>query len=170
MKQGILILGYGNPDRQDDGVAWHVLKDIILQLGLPAPKSPDDLIPSYKDRVHFQFMLQLVPEAAELISQFDSVCFVDAHTGEIKVPVSAVRIDPKFQSSPFTHHLTPFTCLELANSIYHKSPRGYLVSVRGFSFQFEQKLTDQTGKYAKTAAGIILKWIRTGKFEERKST
>ena len=29
-----LFIGYGNPDRQDDGVAWHVLTGIANQLGL----------------------------------------------------------------------------------------------------------------------------------------
>lgn len=166
MKNTILILGYGNLDREDDGVAWHVLRGVVQALGLPVPKSPDDPLPAYQGRVQFQFMLQLAPEVAELIAQYDSVCFVDAHTGEINVPVRAIRIQPKFQASPFTHHLTPFTCLELTNSIYQKSPQGYLVSIRGFSFQFEEEPTEQTRQYAKIAIDLLVKWIRSGVFEE----
>ena len=28
-----LLLGYGNPDREDDGVAWHVLSRVFRALG-----------------------------------------------------------------------------------------------------------------------------------------
>ena len=32
----VLILGYGNLDREDDGVAWHVLQGVAETLGRPA--------------------------------------------------------------------------------------------------------------------------------------
>jgi hypothetical protein len=37
-----LILGYGNPDREDDGVAWHILKGIANQFGLTYPETMED--------------------------------------------------------------------------------------------------------------------------------
>jgi hydrogenase maturation protease len=166
MTNKILFLGYGNPDREDDGVAWHVLKGVASGLGLPLPLSPDYPFETYDDRIDLIFMLQLVPEISELISRYDSVCFIDAHTGEIDAGVRAIRIDPKFQNSPFTHHLTPQSCLELANSIYKSRPEGYLVSIRGYSFQFEEKLTSATSGYAQTAIKLILEWIKTGQFIE----
>jgi hydrogenase maturation protease len=166
MTEKILFLGYGNPDRGDDGVAWHVLKGIVEGLDLTAPLTPEDPFPEFDQRIHFLFMLQLVPEVSEIIANYDKVCFIDAHTGEIKVPVRAIRINPKFQHSPFTHHLTPQTCLELTNSIYHQRPIGYLVSIKGFSFQFEEKLTHSTNEYAQTAINLLLKWVRTGEFQE----
>ena len=166
MEKKILLLGYGNPNREDDGVSWYVLKGVAEGLSLPPPATPDDPIISFENRVDFQFMLQLVPEISETIADHDCVCFVDAHTGEITEPVRAIRINPKFQKSPFTHHLTPYTCLELADSIYHKKPEGFLVSIRGFSFQFEEKLTDSTLEYSKIAVALILDWLKTGEFKE----
>jgi len=166
MKKKILLLGYGNPDREDDGVAWHVLKGVAKGLSLPLPATPDDPILSFENRINLQFMLQLVPEISETIADHDCVCFVDAHTGEITEPVRAIRIDSKFQKSPFTHHLTPYTCLELVDSIYHKKTEGFLVSIRGFSFQFEEKLTDKTSHYSKIAVDLILDWLTTGVFKE----
>ena len=166
MTQKILLLGYGNPDREDDGVAWHVLKGVAGGLGITVPPSPDHPFETFDGRIELIFMLQLVPEISEEISRYDAVCFIDAHTGEIEAGVRAIRIDPKFQNSPFTHHLTPQSCLELANSIYKSRPEGYLVSIRGFSFQFVEELTPDTTRYAKSAINIILEWINTGHFTE----
>jgi hydrogenase maturation protease len=166
MKKKILLLGYGNPNREDDGVAWHVLKGIAEGLGLTVPGSPDDPFDKFEDRIELLFVLQLVPEISEIISQIDEVCFIDAHTGEINAGVRAIEIGPKFQNSPFTHHLTPQSCLELVNSIYHRTPRGFLVSIRGFSFQFEENLSAETDRLSKLAVDLILEWIRSGKFVE----
>ena len=166
MNDKILLLGYGNPDREDDGVAWHVLKSVAEGLGYPPPSTPDESFESTNDRIDLIFLLQLVPEISEIIASYDAVCFVDAHTGEINAGVRAVKIEPGFQKSPFTHHLTPQTCLELTNSIYGKRPAGYLVSIRGFGFQFEERLTPGTEKYARVASGLILDWLRTGEFAE----
>ena len=105
-------------------------------------------------------MLQLVPEISEVISRYDSVCFIDAHTGEINTGVRTIRIDPKFQNSPFTHHLTPQSCLELAKSIYESRSEGFLISVRGYSFQFVEDLTPATKRLASLAVDLILEWIK----------
>ena len=32
----VLILGYGTPDGEDDGVAWHILQGVAESLGRPA--------------------------------------------------------------------------------------------------------------------------------------
>jgi hypothetical protein len=41
----LLLLGYGNPDREDDGVAWHILRAIADKQGMPAPDSYEDDFP-----------------------------------------------------------------------------------------------------------------------------
>ena len=53
MEKKILLLGYGNPDREDDGVAWHVLKGVAEGLSLPSPATPDDPIPSFENKIRF---------------------------------------------------------------------------------------------------------------------
>jgi len=37
-----LVIGFGNPDRQDDGVAWHVLHALAIRMNLPAPDSYEE--------------------------------------------------------------------------------------------------------------------------------
>ena len=42
-----LIIGYGNPDREDDGVAWHILRALTVKLGLFSPSSYEDEFPEF---------------------------------------------------------------------------------------------------------------------------
>jgi hypothetical protein len=100
-----LILGYGNFDRQDDGVAWHVLASVASRLGCAVPLLPEDEFPSNDGAPDFFFELQLTPELAETIALYDRVCFVDAHTGAVPQDVNVSAIVPGFQASPLTAQL-----------------------------------------------------------------
>lgn len=153
-----LLLGYGNPDRQDDGVAWHVLRDVAAQLGLNAPSSPDDEFTS-SDGLDFLFSLQLTPEMAEDLTAYERVCFVDAHTGNIPEPVRLIAVESEFQHSPFTHHLTPQSLLSMCESIYGHKPEAILLSVRGYAFGFERDLSPATRKLAAEALELLLRWL-----------
>ena len=153
-----LVIGYGNPDRQDDGVAWHVLHALAAQLCLPAPDSYEDEFPS-NDRLDFDFYLQLTPEMAEQIALYERVCFVDAHTGSIAAEVQLVPVESQFQNSPFTHHLTAQTLLSMCQLLYGKTPQAALLSVRGYRFEFERELSPETAALVPEAVERILAWI-----------
>jgi Ni,Fe-hydrogenase maturation factor len=174
----ILVLGYGNVDRQDDGVAWHIINHIAVQFGLPAPDPTGEGVPSLADpesltegvsdssigfpeklQIDLAFALQLSPEMAESLVHYDLVCFVDAHTGSIPQDVNFVALQGVYQASPFTHHLTPQTCLALAQALYGHSPKGYLLSVRGYEFGFSRELSDQTKQHALHASQQITAWL-----------
>ncbi|MFN8598629.1 MAG: hypothetical protein U0559_20890, partial [Anaerolineae bacterium] len=124
----ILIFGYGNFDRQDDGVAWHVLVEVAQRLGRDVPASPDEEFPNSTESPAFQFELQLMPELAETVAQYDRVCFVDAHTGAVPNDVNVEHLTSEFQSSPFTHHMTAATLLSFAETLYGARPEAILVS------------------------------------------
>lgn len=154
-----LIIGYGNPDRQDDGVAWHILHGIADSFGLSVdPDSVSDLVQVNKN-LDLMYLLQLVPELSERISQYEQVCFVDAHTGDIPEQIRTVEILPKLRRSPFTHHLTPEMLLEICQAIYKKHPKALLVSVRGHEFEFSDKLSVLTSKLVPDAVRQILQWL-----------
>ena len=153
-----LIIGYGNPDRQDDGVAWHVLLQVARELGIETPPTLEDPFPVLQDKPEFLFVLQLVPEMGEMVSKFERVCFVDAHTGDIKEEVRALEIAPEYQHSAFTHHMTPQTCLEIARTVYGANVEGLLVSVRGYHFEFDDKLSPETKRLIPVAVDKIVQW------------
>ena len=156
----ILLLGYGNPDRQDDGVAWHILRALAVKLGLPAPSSYEDEFP-INDRLDFAFTLQLTPEMSEDISAYERVCFVDAHTGHIPQPVRIIEVQSEFQRSPFTHHLTPQSLLAMCATIYSRQPKAALLSIRGYRFLFNRELSPETAALVEPAVELILGWLET---------
>ena len=156
-----LFIGYGNPDRQDDGVAWHVLTGIARQLGLETSPSWEDPLPSNPE-AEFAFNLQLTPEVAEDLTAYDRVCFVDAHTGKIPTNVQMVDVSPEYQTSPFTHHLTPEMLLSMCSSLYNKIPEAILISVRGYEFGFETELSPFTSSLITEAIERTVGWLKAG--------
>ena len=155
----ILIIGYGNPDREDDGVAWHILRRLALYLGRPAPDLENDGLDELGHSPDLVFVLQLMPELAETLADYDYVCFIDAHTGAYEEDIRFAPIEAEFQVSPFTHHLTPQTCLVLANTLYGHAPKGLVVSVRGYQFGFSHVLSPQTASLVEQAGAHLIAWL-----------
>jgi hydrogenase maturation protease len=156
----LLLIGYGNPDREDDGVAWHILRELTIKLGLNAPDSYEDEFPE-SDLIDFAFHLQLTPEMAEDITSYDRVCFVDAHTGKIPENVRLIPVESEFQHSPFTHHLTPQSLLSMCETIYGKKPAAALLSVLGHRFLFTRQLSEETAALVHRAVDLIWDWIQS---------
>jgi hydrogenase maturation protease len=154
----LLILGYGNPDREDDGVAWHILRALTIKLGLVPPESYEDEFPG-ADVIDLDFQLQLTPERAEDIASYPYVCFIDAHTGNIPETVRLISVESEFQNSPFTHHLTPQSLMSMCETIYGKKPDAALLSVLGHRFLFTRELSQETAELVPQAVGLIWDWI-----------
>ena len=154
----LLILGYGNPDREDDGVAWHILSALTSRMGLALPDSYEEEF-SQSPRIDFSFALQLTPEMAEDIHGYEYVCFVDAHTGNIPEPIRLIEVESEFQASPFTHHLTPQSLLSMCETIYGSKPEATLLSVRGHRFLFSRQLSEETARLIPQAVDLIWKWM-----------
>jgi hydrogenase maturation protease len=154
----LLLIGYGNPDREDDGVAWHILRALTIKLGLDAPASYEEEFPVFA-AIDFVFYLQLTPEMAEDISGYEYVCFVDAHTGNIPEPVRFIDVESEFQHSPFTHHLTPQSLLSMSETLYAKKPDAVLLSVLGHRFQFTRQLSAETAGLVPQAVDLIWGWM-----------
>ena len=156
----LLLIGYGNPDREDDGVAWHILRAITEKIGLPSPESYEDEFPD-DNRLDLVFHLQLTPEMAEDINQYAFVCFIDAHTGNIPEPVRLINVESEFQHSPFTHHLTPQSLMSMCETIYGKKPDAVLLSVLGHRFLFTRQLSEETAALVPQAVEMIWQWMNT---------
>jgi hydrogenase maturation protease len=158
MSNRTLLLGYGNPDREDDGVAWHILHALTAKMGLPTPSSYEDEFPQ-NALVDFAFYLQLTPEMAEEIAAYKYVCFVDAHTGNIPEPVRLIDVVSDFQRSPFTHHLTPQSLISICETLYKSKPDAALLSVRGYRFLFTRQLSEETLALVPHAVDLIWEWL-----------
>lgn len=159
MTADTLVIGYGNADRQDDGVGWHILRNLAERIGQEVPDDPGASIEVESDIADMLFILQIYPELAETISHYDRVCFVDAHTADIPEKISWFKLEPEYEKSPLTHHMSPKTVLSISALIYDKKPEAILVSVRGFKFQFERELSPQTAALSEEATERIWDWI-----------
>jgi hydrogenase maturation protease len=152
-----LIIGYGNVDRQDDGIAWHVLASLAGQLGRASEvESGFDFSGKNPE---LMFVLQLMPELAETVAQYERVCFVDAHTGSVPEEIHAERLIPEYQPSPFTHHLTAATLLAISHTLYGSDPQGLLLSVRGYEFGFDRSLSAATARLLPQAVTQLEQWL-----------
>jgi len=137
----ILIIGYGNQSRRDDGVGWFVIEQ-LAERDLP--------------NVTLETAHQLEVEAAETISRFDQVIFVDAAIPEAPEPVHRCEVTPNFQSHAVAHYLTPADVLSLCQTLYHRKPKAVLYSIRGKDFNFGTTLTPQVEEAAREVVKQIV--------------
>jgi hydrogenase maturation protease len=154
-----LIIGYGNPDRQDDGAAWYILNELASRFGCADIPSTDEGLEPSDCSPSFIFSLQLMPELAETIARYERACFVDAHTENIAEPIQFTPLNSAFQRSPLTHHMTPQTTLSIAETLYGRAPQAMLCSVRGYEFGFDSRLSAATQALADQAVQKILSWV-----------
>jgi hydrogenase maturation protease len=161
-----LLLGWGNPDRQDDGAAWHVLAEVARRSGLSVPEEIGENFyqPGQVGDLDFIYLLQLTPEMAEEVARYDRVAFIDAHTGRVENDLNIHELSAQFQTSPLTHHFTAESCLEMAAQLYGSRPEAWLISVRGYQFGFSHELSEGTNELVQQAADTLLSWIQTGSF------
>ena len=121
----ILVLGYGNPGRQDDGLGPAAVAQ-IENLGLPGVTASDGY--------------QLVIEDSVEIAAHDVVWFVDAaRTGAEPYEVHA--LSPALDIAFTSHLVKPEVLLAIAKQYYGKSPEAHLLGIRGYEFEFLEGLT-----------------------------
>lgn len=119
MRPEILILGWGNPGRGDDGLGPEFV-GAIEALGLPGVVVDSD------------YQLQ-VEDAAE-VARFRRVLFVDADRGGIE-PFWLDRLWPDARSLSFsTHSVSPAAVLALARDLFLAEPEAWIMGIRGYEF------------------------------------
>lgn len=151
-----LVIGYGNLDRGDDGVAYAIVNELRKALFRKALDEEETGLEDLGGKTDTVFLRQLVPELMETAVEYDQLVFVDAHVGERDGEIAWRQVAPEFVPSAFTHHLTPATFLALMRALYDRAPAGYLLSVRGYAFDFCRGLSEATGALVGPAVEKIL--------------
>jgi hydrogenase maturation protease len=152
----ILVLGYGNVNRQDDGIGLYVINEIAQRLGHQPINPQDEGLLCLGESLDLTFVPQLVPELAEILASYDEVYLVDAHTGTYEEPIHWETLSYVYTPSAFTHHMTPATLLAITAALYGRAPIGYLISVRGSHFGFGMGLSPEAQKLSQEAAEQIV--------------
>lgn len=154
-KKKSLLFGYGNPDRGDDGAAYHLLLSVAKKFDKKEIDLFSSEIISLSPEIDVFFNFQLLPEHAEMVSAYQRVVFIDAHTGEINEEISFHPIIAEYKHSPFTHHFPPASCLAVAESLTGRYPKAWLLSIRGYQFGFYRDLSAKTAHLLARAVEML---------------
>jgi hydrogenase maturation protease len=127
----VLVIGYGNPLREDDGIGWRVVEEVenyqwaIVNCQLSTVATH-----------------QLLPELAEEVSEAELVIFVDASVEGEPGAIAVQELMPVEQEmGAFTHHFDPAGLLGYARDLYGRFPRAYLVTVTAVSLGYGEGLS-----------------------------
>ncbi|MBN1159008.1 MAG: hydrogenase maturation protease [Bacteroidales bacterium] len=143
----ILIIGYGNPGRQDDGVGVLLVDDLHEW----AERSKLDFI--YTDSNY-----QLNLEDAATISDFNLVVFADASKEDIR-DFSMTRLKPSPVADFTMHSVSPAFILHICEQIFHRSPEAYLLHIKGYEWEFMSEPTAKARENLKKALEFIKDYI-----------
>lgn len=122
-----IIIGYGNPGRQDDGLG---------------PTFIESFQCDSRNMIELQSNYQLTVEDALEISNYEQVIFVDASIDCLE-PFFLEEITETNDTGFGSHSLTPQALIQLSNTLYQHFPKAYILAIRGYEFdQFEEKLSD----------------------------
>ena len=139
MKTGLLVIGYGNTLRSDDGVGPRVA-EAVGTLQLPG--------------VRTLICQQLSPEHAEPISQADKVIFVDAAVDTAR-QVQFHKLEPNDSSQIMTHAADPRAMLALARDVFGHAPEAWWLTIPAVKLGFGEELSSEAEAGLREALGHI---------------
>ncbi len=138
-----LVLGIGNPGRQDDGLGA-ALVESLKALRLP--------------RVTCMARYQLNLEDAKLCAGYDIVVFSDA-AGDIVESFTLSPLDPSTYVPMSTHSFRPEAILAACETHYGQKPRAFLLAIRGYHWGLEEGLSPQGTENLEVAREALLVFL-----------
>jgi hydrogenase maturation protease len=122
----VLIVGYGNPLRGDDGFGWHAAERLRQAIDDP--------------EVEVLTLHQLTPELMEPLSRVERAIFIDAAVPSQSRGGAAAGSGK--EASSFTHHLTPATLIAGAQTLYGHAPETTVLTAPGENFDFGESMSE----------------------------
>jgi hydrogenase maturation protease len=144
----VLVYGYGNPGRQDDGLGIALVEQ--LQAWAQAERISGLVLDSN---------YQLNAEDALTVAEARTVVFVDA-TGEGDEPFTFRRLESRAEIAFSTHAMSPESVLALAAELYDKRPPAWLLAIRGYEWEPNAAPTPAAQANLTAARGFLQAWLR----------
>jgi len=138
--KNILVYGYGNPGRQDDGVG-PALAEKIDALNIPGVLTDSNY--------------QLNVEDALEIAKSRAVFFADASV-DCSEPFSFEKVLPSNLIRFTTHTISPDSLIALCNELYGMNVPAYTLAVRGYSWEFNEPITDRAKSNMQEAFSFLV--------------
>lgn len=141
------IIGYGNPQRRDDGIGPYVAGRVDKSL-------------KHRKGIRILILHQLEPDLVEELRHASAIILVDAAINDLKGGWQWIKVEPELRDFHYlTHHFKPSFLLGLLQSLYQKCPQTWLISVQGDNFEFGEGLTPGAEKRAQRVVSEITKFI-----------
>jgi hydrogenase maturation protease len=141
----VLVIGYGNELRADDGVGRAIAERVAED-----ERALDARVISVR---------QLTPDLALDVSQASFVVFVDAAADLPPGEVSVRRVSPDAAAGAFSHHVSAGGLPGLARELYGHSPETVSVSVGLASTALVEGLSPEVEAAVPAAAEAVLKLV-----------
>lgn len=140
----ILLIGYGNPGRGDDGLGPALAAEVEA-LALPG--------------VTVDIDYQLTVDHASLIAAHDVVVFADAMIG-LAEPYRLTKADATQPATLGSHQVSPEAALALAKLLFSKAPPGWMLAIAGEDFgEVKEGLSPSARDNLLGAVAFLHDWI-----------
>lgn len=145
MSRKVLLIGYGNPGRGDDGLGPAFARRIALRR-----------LPGLTIEIDYQ----LTVEHALMISAADTIIFADAAL-DTEDPFYFRQMDETTAQALGSHTLTPQAALSLARLLFGAAPECFILGLRGDSFgEMSEELSSTALGSLDAAEAFFLDWYQ----------
>ena len=144
----ILLHGYENPGRQDDGLGVALVEQ--MESWAEAEQ---------RSGLVFDSNYQLNAEDALAVAEARAVMFMDA-TGEGAEPFAFRRLAPRAEIAFSTHAMAPESVLALAAELYGKCPPAWVLTIRGYKWEPNAGLTEAALSNLAAARNFLQDWLQ----------
>jgi hydrogenase maturation protease len=147
----VLLIGYGNPGRLDDGLGPALAEAIARQ--------------SFENvTVDANYLLTV--EDAATVAEHDVVIFADASVN-CEEPFTFKPVTPKTTNTFSSHSVEPEMVLGFSRDLFKAKTKGYALAIRGYEFdEFGEKLSSRAQGNLTDAAEFLSGLLKTRNFDQ----
>ena len=142
--EDVVIIGYGNTLRGDDGLGWLAAEHLA---GVIEPCQ------AWVITCH-----QLTIDLTEALSKSTLAILIDARVGATPGLIACEDVQPSREAAPsLHHHMPPESLLACTEALYGRAPRTILITVTGESFDFGSDLSPAV----KSVLPMVIKHVKS---------
>ncbi|MBN2486121.1 MAG: hydrogenase maturation protease [Bacteroidales bacterium] len=143
----ILVYGYGNPGRQDDGLGIFLIEKIEKW------KQQHNIENVFTDSNY-----QLNIEDAYNLNSYHTVIFADASKEDIE-SYRFTTLESSFKPEFTMHAVSPAFVLGICKNMYGTCPGAFLLHIKGYQWEFMQQPTSRAQNNLEEAYSFLVQKI-----------
>lgn len=149
IKPKVLIVGVGNPIRQDDDIGPYCVRIFQQESNELKKKLVDCMTVHQLDVLH-----------CEIFARYQCIIFIDADACPGTEPIRLEEVSPQPKAQPFTTHIGSISdIMYFTEHLCGVTPKVYLLAIKGLSFEVGEGLSPVAVKNSEEALLILNKLI-----------